>query len=193
MQPPVMSQEEESGISSSASATPDPSSLTEEDSDSSLVSESSVELIDVPNLVDQNYQELQEKVSASEDPDYVILLSGNAFSTTVEEGNVVSQEPTPGEQMERGGAIVVIVSQGKPTRELPDIKGLTLAQAAERVTSEGFVPVTEKVYSEEIDAGKVVGYKDYVAGQSLSYGSEVVLLVSDGKDPASDRSSDITE
>lgn len=193
VQPPVMSQEEESGISSSASATPDPSSLTEEDSDSSLVSESSVELIDVPNLVDQNYQELQEKVSASEDPDYVILLSGNAFSTTVEEGNVVSQEPAPGEQMERGGAIVVIVSQGKPTRELPDIKGLTLAQAAERVTSEGFVPVTEKVYSEEIDAGKVVGYKDYVAGQSLSYGSEVVLLVSDGKDPASDRSSDITE
>lgn len=185
MYPPVTSQEEESGISSTVSATPDPSSLVGEDSQSSS-SESSQEMIEVPDLQNQNYQELKEKISASEDPDYTILLSGYAFSTTIEEGNVISQEPKAGEQMERGSAIVVIVSQGTPTRKLPDIKGLTLAQAAELVTSEGFEPVTEKVYSEEIDAGKVVGYKDYIAGQTLSYGSQIVLLVSDGQDPASE-------
>lgn len=55
-----------------------------------------------------------------------------------------------------------------------------MAEAAERVTDEGFIPVTEKVRDEEVPEGKVVGYKDFEVGQQLAYGSEVTLLISEG-------------
>lgn len=177
VQPPV--KEEESTTSSASSS----SELFIEESSSEPSSEPSVELIEVPSLEGQNYQDLQDSLSASASPDYTILLSDRAFSTTVPEGNVISQEPQPGGQMEKGGAIIVVVSKGAPTRQLPEIKGFSLAQAAELVTAQGFVPVTEKAYSQEITAGKVIGYKDHTAGESLAYGSQVILLVSDGQDP----------
>lgn len=180
---PSTGTEEEGSISSSSSVSSAPSAVEAEESQSSSASEDSVDLIEVPSLEGENYQQLLEKISASESPDYTVLLSGRAFSTTVAEGNVISQEPQAGGQMERGGAIVVVVSQGSPTRQLPNITGLTLAEAAEKVTAEGFVPVTEKAYSDTIAAGKIIGYQDYAAGDSLAYGEQVILLVSDGPDP----------
>lgn len=154
---------------------------SQDSSELSSSSEASVEnMIEVPDLRGEVYDDLLAGVSASEDPEYTVLLSERAFSTTVEEGKVISQNPSPGESMVRGGAIVVIVSQGEPTRELPPVKGLTLAEAAERVTDEGFIPVTEKVRDEEVPEGKVVGYKDFEVGQQLAYGSEVTLLISEG-------------
>lgn len=183
MQPSIGTKESDS-VSSSSSASSTPSASETDDSQSTSVSEEdSVVMIEVPSLEGENYQELQEKISASEDPEYTVLLSDRAFSTTVAEGNVISQEPQAGGQMERGTAIVVVVSQGSPTRQLPDIKGLTLAEAAEKVTAEGFVPVTEKAYSDEVESGKIIGYKDHAAGEYLSYGEQVILLISDGPDP----------
>ena len=143
-------------------------------------------MIEVPDLRGEVYDDLLAGVSASEDPEYTILLSQRAFSTTVEEGKVISQDPAPGESMMRGGSIVVVVSQGAPTRELPPVQGLSLAEAAERVTNEGFVPVTERTYSVEIPKGKVVGYKNHEVGEQLAYGSEVTLLISEGDGTSSE-------
>lgn len=139
-----------------------------------------VEMIQAPNLEDQVYAELLKKVSASENPEYTVRLSERAFSTSVEEGKVISQEPKAGEMMMKGSSIVVVVSQGPSTRKLPSVAGLTLAEAAEKVTAEGFVPVTEKKDSTDIEAGRVIGYKNAFAGESLSYGSQVTLLISSG-------------
>lgn len=149
---------------------------------------SSEDLIQVPDLKGELYTELLERVSASEDPEYTILLSERVFSTTVEEGKVVSQVPEAGENMVRGSSIVVVVSQGAPTRVLPEVENLTLAEAAQKVTDEGFVPVTEKEASDKVPAGNVIGYKSNKAGDKLSYGSEVVLLISTGPDSSSESS-----
>ena len=178
LQPPAF-------LTQNDAATVSDTSLSEA-SDEEAVSESSsedstqVEMIQAPNLENEVYTELLEKVSASENPDYTVRLSERAFSTSVEEGRVISQQPEAGEMMMKGSSIVVVVSQGPSTRKLPAVAGLSLAEAAEKVTAEGFVPVTEKQESATVEAGKVIGYKDASAGESLSYGSEVTLLISSG-------------
>lgn len=171
---------EESGSSASNGVN---SSSLQEDSNSS-----NQEMIEVPNLVDEDYDRILERISASESPEFTVRLADRAFSTTVEEGKIISQEPVSGETMVRGSVIVVVVSQGAPTRELPRVAGLSLAEAAERVTAEGFVPVTEWREDDTIASGNVIGYQDHEAGEQLSYGSQVVLIVSSGTEEESSSS-----
>lgn len=158
--------------------------MSENDTSSSLefTEDTGGDMIPAPDLRGQKYTELLEKVSAAESPEYTILLSDRAFDNTVEEGCVISQQPEAGTEMRRGDSIVVVISQGEPTRQLPDVENLTLAQAAELVTDEGFIPVTERVANSEVGADMVIGYKDHEAGDTLAYGSEVVLLISTGSD-----------
>ena len=144
--------------------------------------------MEVPNLVNEDYNQILERISASESPEFTVRLADRAFSTTVEEGRIISQEPASGGTMVRGSVIVVVVSQGAPTRELPRVAGLSLAEAAERVTAEGFVPVTEWQESDTVSSGNVIGYQDHEAGEQLSYGSQVVLVVSSGTEEESSSS-----
>ena len=186
-QPGLFSSAEEEGAVTSVTSTVSSEASSQDSSGIFSSSESRMEnMIEVPDLRGEVYDDLLAGVSASEDPEYTILLSQRAFSTTVEEGKVISQDPAPGESMMRGGSIVVVVSQGAPTRELPPVQGLSLAEAAERVTNEGFVPVTERIYSVEIPKGKVVGYKNHEVGEQLAYGSEVTLLISEGDGTSSE-------
>lgn len=166
--------------------------MSESDTSSSLefTEDTGSDMIPAPDLRGQKYTELLEKVSAAESPEYTILLSDRAFDNTVEEGCVISQQPEAGTEMRRGDSIVVVISQGEPTRQLPDVENLTLAQAAELVTDEGFIPVTERVANSEVGADMVIGYKDHEAGDTLAYGSEVVLLISTGSADMSEESAE---
>ena len=184
---------EDAGASSSSSATSseESGSSANGEIDSSLQENSSSsiqEMMEVPNLVNEDYNQILERISASESPEFTVRLADRAFSTTVEEGRIISQEPASGGTMVRGSVIVVVVSQGAPTRELPRVAGLSLAEAAERVTAEGFVPVTEWQESDTVSSGNVIGYQDHEAGEQLSYGSQVVLVVSSGTEEESSSS-----
>ena len=48
----------------------------------------------------------------------------------IEEGQIISQRPDAGEQVERGTAVDVVVA-GKAEAEVPDVLGLTLDEATE--------------------------------------------------------------
>ncbi len=146
--------------------------------------------IAVPNLVGQNYSQLvsQQSSQDEENQDYQILLSSQQFSDTVSEGCIISQDPKPGTNMTKGTAIVVVVSEGARLRTLPDIAGKTLSEASSAVTSAGLVPVPAKEGepSDTVPKGRVVGYQDNAkAGDQMTYGSQVILVVSNGPDSAS--------
>ncbi len=152
--------------------------------ESSAPSESAagVAMIDVPNLVGSEYESLLESASSA-NLAYEILLSEKQFDDTVPEGQIISQSPQAGSKIAPGGTITIVVSLGASSRELPDITNLTLAQASERVTAEGFLPVKEDVYDPLIESGRMVGYRNAESGDTLPYGSQIVILMSIGPDP----------
>ncbi len=144
-------------------------------------------MIDAPNLIGQNFEDLRSAVSstASENQDYQVLLSTKQFSDTIAEGCIISQSPVPGTKMAKGTEIVVVVSEGAAVRTLPPIEGKTLAEASEAVTSAGFIPTKTEQYSSTVAEGTAIGYEKVKAGSQMAYGSQVVIIISKGPEQAS--------
>jgi beta-lactam-binding protein with PASTA domain len=93
-------------------------------------------------------------------------------------GTVVAQNPAAGEQVPRGSLVVLNVAKGAPLVQVPDLLGLTEAQAGSRLSQVGLDSSFVRVTSSE-PAGQVVG-QDPQAGQSVKKGSAVTANVSKG-------------
>ena len=132
----------------------------------------------VPDLVGQDFEKAK---ASSEAGDYNIFLSEKVFSDEIEAGKIVSQTPAPDTSVRKGANIVVTVSKGSKYRALPEIEGLSLSQAAAKLSKEGFVPVQESIYNSSVEPGSVIGYKGRDAGEKVEVGAEVTILVSKGK------------
>ena len=135
------------------------------------------ENIIVPNLIGSDFEELQNNTS----DDYNIFLSEKVFDDKIEEGKVVSQIPQPSSSVKKGSNIIVNVSKGQKFKALPLIEGLTLAQASYILSKDGFVPLQESQYSKDVEQGKVIGYKGYLAGDKVERGIQVTIIVSRGE------------
>lgn len=184
-----ISNTDDAGAAALASETSQADSAVASEADSLFAASaesSDPNMIDAPNLVGQNYEDLKAAVSsdASANQDYQVLLSTKQFSDTVPEGCIISQSPAPGTKMAKGAEIVVVVSQGAAVRTLPDIEGKSLAEASEAVTSAGFVPTKTEEYSSTVAAGTTIGYQNVRAGSQMAYGSPVVIIISKGPDPS---------
>ncbi|WP_101696544.1 PASTA domain-containing protein [Clostridium minihomine] len=139
--------------------------------------------IETPNLVGKKLDDILAEKNSGES-NYEILVSDKEFSDTVAENLVIRQAPEPGQRMEKGTKIVVVVSQGSHMRSLPEIRGLSLADASLAVTTAGLTPAKRDVFDDDVPAGEAVGYQDQQAGDTLEYGSHVVILLSKGPDPS---------
>lgn len=155
---------------------------------SSVAANQSDKLMDVPDLSGKNYED--EKKSAQTQGLYQVLLSSEEFNSSVKEGCIISQTPAVGSgKMSRGSVIAVVVSKGSEMRKLPDISGgLSLAEASAKIAKEGLKPVQVDGYSNTVPQGKVIGYKQNSAGDTVKYASEVEIVVSQGKAPSSTNS-----
>lgn len=136
-------------------------------------------MTEAPNLINADIDEIQTQVQNGE-VSYTIQISARTFSDTVEENRIISQDPTPGAKMAQGGKIVITVSRGKEERALPEIQGMTFTELSEILTNNGFTVNREDQASDEVNLGNVISYKNAAAGDILTYGSEVTLIVSSG-------------
>lgn len=168
------------GTGSEASSSQTSSSRMENSLLESVASDASQgDSIEIPDLVGKKLEELLSS-TASSGQDYEVLLSDKQFSDSIPEGCVISQSPEAGKPAAKGTKIVVVISQGKASRTLPDIVGLSLVDASAKVIEAGFTPVKADAYSDVIVAETMIGYKDAKAGDQLPYGSQVVILLSKG-------------
>ncbi|MBQ3417692.1 MAG: PASTA domain-containing protein [Ruminococcus sp.] len=137
----------------------------------------------VPDYVGKSYEEVVAAVEADSNLSLKIAADGE-YSDTVAEGNVISQQPAPGEAMTSGSSVIYIVlSKGPQLKILPEVKDKSVSAAAEKLTDLGFVVVQEVEYDSEVAEGKVIDYKDHSAGDKIESGSEIVLRVSLGNYP----------
>ncbi len=107
------------------------------------------------------------------------------YHDTVEDGRVIRQSPSSGEEVESGSKVSLVVSRGaeKVTVEVPNLIGMTQSQAnaALREKGLGAGTVTED-YSDK-EAGVVIS-QSVNAGTSIAQGEEVDFVVSKGPDPS---------
>ena len=92
------------------------------------------------------------------------------YSDTVPEGEVVGTRPPFGHKAERGSTVIVVVSKGQPA--VPDLKGLTVAEATGRLEAVGL-----KVGNVYGPSGGKVFLTTPGSGNKVKKGSSVSLFI----------------
>ncbi len=100
-------------------------------------------------------------------------------SSTVADGVVISETPSAGSAVEKGTRVTIAVSTGPGSSPLPDVTGLTAAQASAKLKEAGFRPTTEKQASSTVASGRVISTNPS-AGTEAQAGSAVTVLLSSG-------------
>lgn len=100
------------------------------------------------------------------------------YSETVEEGRVISVDPTAGTELRRDSVVTVVVSRGQRPVEIPDFAGRSAERAQSKLAELGFeVSVTEE-NSDTVDEGVVM---DQTPDDGTGFkGDQIELVVSKG-------------
>ncbi|MDZ7675148.1 MAG: protein kinase [Acidimicrobiales bacterium] len=102
-----------------------------------------------------------------------------------EPDEILATDPSPGEQLEEGGTLVVTVSEGNTLSDLPGgVADRPLDEVAAELEDAGLVAVPTEVFDEQIAAGNVIRYGfDGDVPERLPKGEEVPLVASQGPEP----------
>lgn len=136
----------------------------------------------VPNYVGMKYEDVV-KAAASDDSVVVYRDYNDAYSDKYADGVVMEQYPPAGSKVEQedGITVSVTVSLGTQMRELPAIQGNKIDEAAQSLADAGLLATAEYQYSDTVAENRVIGYKNHVAGDTLESGSNIIIIVSKGR------------
>lgn len=96
------------------------------------------------------------------------------------QGAVLSQDIEAGKKVAAGTKVDLVVNISKGQSVVPDLKGLTLSDARERLSSMGLMVGSVTTKEDSAPKGTVIGAEPEF-GKVLSEGSVVTLIVSGGK------------
>jgi serine/threonine-protein kinase len=101
-------------------------------------------------------------------------------SSQVQDGNVISTDPTAGTKLKSNAPVVLVVSSGPVQVAVPDVTGKPSAQATQLLQSAGFFPNVTQANSNTVPQGTVISTSP-AGGQKAAQGSAVQVVVSAGK------------
>ena len=110
-----------------------------------------------------------------------MVVTGQVTSTELPAGVVVSEEPAAGAKARRGSEVGVTASTGKPTVAVPAVVGTELKAASSAIASAGLVVGTVTQQNSTTFPADTVITQRPNAGQQLTAGSPVDLVVSAGQ------------
>ena len=132
----------------------------------------------VPDVIGQNVDVASQALD-SKGFDVAI----KAVPSGAPRNQVVEQDPIPtdrgGGKAEEGSTVTLSVSSGPAIVAVPDVTGLSQADALKRLQNVGFRVNTRQQYSNTVHKGDVIG-TDPAAGTQLSTANPVTLLISRG-------------
>ncbi|MFJ4523758.1 Stk1 family PASTA domain-containing Ser/Thr kinase [Streptomyces sp. NPDC088810] len=130
--------------------------------------------LDAPNFVGHTYQEAQKMAVNS---DLRLAEPIRKACENQPKGNVCSQDPTAGTQVNRNDTISLVVSTGAPKVTVPSVIGLSLDDAKAKLESDDykFTVKTETRISTEIP--NTVLDQDPIGGKQRQKGSDITLII----------------
>ncbi|MHB8128671.1 MAG: Stk1 family PASTA domain-containing Ser/Thr kinase [Mobilitalea sp.] len=103
------------------------------------------------------------------------------FSDTIEIGSIIEQYPQAGNEVEEMSTVVLTVSTGPESFEIPNVYGLTEAQADKKLEELGLKVIHEYPTSEEIEIGRVISTTPERQSMVVN-GASVTVHVSSGSE-----------
>ncbi len=101
-------------------------------------------------------------------------------SDKVPEGTVIRQTPESGTIVSEGTKVTIVVSQGKESVTVPDLKNHTESEARKALEAVGLqVGTVSTDYSDTVEEGKVIDQSE-IAGKTVYSGTTVNIVISMG-------------
>ncbi|MBO6137370.1 MAG: Stk1 family PASTA domain-containing Ser/Thr kinase [Lachnospiraceae bacterium] len=104
------------------------------------------------------------------------VAKGNVVSVTDVDGNDLKT----GDELEEGTTVILLISSGDSGSSVPDVTGLSQAEAKVTLENAGFVIDITNSESDSVEAGNVIS-QNPTAGSSAEAGSTVIVVISSGK------------
>ena len=133
-----------------------------------------------PGVIGLSSAEAVDKIEAA---GLVADTSEEAYSETVDAGDVISADPDGGTRILDGGTVSLVISLGKERYDVPDLAGLTEDKAQDKISKAHltFGSSTGK-WSEKVPEGRVISSTPE-AGKTVKPGTVVDLVISKGRRP----------
>jgi serine/threonine-protein kinase len=136
-----------------------------------LVVSSGPQQVQVPDVTGQDQA---EAVSALREKGLSAVVREKASDQP--EGTVVSQSPAGGQQIDQGSSVTIFVSNGK-VKDVPDVTGLSQADAERQIEDAGFTPSVRTRPTDQPDQDGTVLSQSPRGGVKRQEGSTVTLTV----------------
>jgi serine/threonine-protein kinase len=135
--------------------------------------------VTVPYVIGRTVDDAQAKIRTAGLESEIVRRRDNAPA-----GEVVAQDPARGEQVDEGSTVLITVSTGPGTVEVPKVEGLPQSRAERELEELGLKPKIQKEYSSEIEKGQATRTVP-AAGDKAERGSTIDLFISRGPKTAS--------
>ncbi len=138
-----------------------------------------VETYTVPNFVSAGYTQSDIENNGAWNEQFKITYTSE-YSVDVEEGIVFKQSVEAGTTVDKGSEIILTVSKGVQTAEVPDVGGLDIEEATKILKKAGFTVSTVEVYNDgsfEKNTVKSTHASAPKAGTVCAVGEEIILQV----------------
>jgi len=136
---------------------------------------------EVPNVKGKKQSDAE---SAIEKAGFKVTTT-KVYYDTVDKGKVITQQPEGGKSATKGSTVQIVVSLGKGTGTVtvPSVKGKSEGDANKAIEGAGLKPKKITQYSDSVAKGKVIDQFP-ASGSKAASGSEVLIAVSNGKEPS---------
>ena len=110
-------------------------------------------------------------------------IVGEEFSETIAAGTVASTDPAPGDGVQIDGTVTGSVSKGPERYEVPDVRGMTQADATAAIQAANLtVGTVREAYDDRAEVGTVASLSPKV-GTVVKPGTPVEVAISKGPKP----------
>ncbi|MBQ7739868.1 MAG: PASTA domain-containing protein [Eubacterium sp.] len=134
---------------------------------------------EVPNFSNNGYTQSDIENNGVWNQQFRFTFNGD-YSTDVEKGIIFKQSIQPGEKVKEGTEIVLTVSQGIQTVEVPEVGGLSLEDATKKLEAAGLKVSSVEIYNDGTHTKDTVKANDGAApavGSTVAVGEEIILQV----------------
>ncbi|MEF9918670.1 MAG: Stk1 family PASTA domain-containing Ser/Thr kinase [Eubacterium sp.] len=130
----------------------------------------------VTNLTVEDATKILEKVGLK------LEIEKEVYSTDIESGKIVTQNPEKGKESKSGKIVKVTVSKGTQNVSIPDVKGMTESEATTALEKVKLnIGEIKRDYNSDYGPGKVYDISPNI-GVNVAEGTKVTLYVSRGRD-----------
>ncbi|MFE0806882.1 Stk1 family PASTA domain-containing Ser/Thr kinase [Streptomyces sp. NPDC058794] len=128
--------------------------------------------IAVPNVIDKNIDEAKQQLE-----DKGFIVDTKQTESSQDEGTVLSQDPDPGKELEKGSTVTLEVAKPVEKATVPDVVGRTCDEAKSQMENSDLDgECTDQPTNDPNQVGKVISTTPS-SGQPVDKGSKVTIFV----------------